>query len=498
MRDVTMRGNQADLWGRAEEGKRRKRKLFMMQFAFPRLFAFLLAVFIFLQIPEYAAPRFVPLPHILEAYAASSPISQIKIMVKSKLEVGQSLPDLGIEETEVEDRGVSIYTTGNQYVISDAKWKNSVKELLSGDEPQIVVTLTPMDIAEFYFLASYKAGKVSINGGSFVSARRDGDDLLVTLKVKMVTGRYDPPNDVYWNEKSIGTIRWTKPDNTSGLYEAILLRDEKPVYTAQVSALQYNFYPYMTRTGEYSVKVRTVTKDKRVGASSDYLQSGDLVIGEWDVSDGKGQDSRNAQASTPTQKVGWSREGNSWVYRYPTGELQQPGFANIESQWYYFDNAGRAVTGWQFLYNKWFFFYDTGVMALGWVHLDNKWYYLIPVTELKSGEMEGQMMAGGWRVIGEYYYYFNGDGSIYTGWLQSQGKWYYLNEIQNSLEGVMFTGWLRRDQNTYFLDYNGAMVEGWYQIDGIWHYFYPGSGEMARNTVIDGLAIDGDGIWWTS
>ncbi len=59
----------------------------------------------------------------------------------------------------------------------------------------------------------------------------------------------------------------------------------------------------------------------------------------------------------------------------------------------------------------------------------------------------------------------------------------------------MFTGWINRDEKTYFAEANGAIVEGWCQIDGQWYYFYPGSGELARNTWIDGQYVDGDGVW---
>ena len=58
----------------------------------------------------------------------------------------------------------------------------------------------------------------------------------------------------------------------------------------------------------------------------------------------------------------------------------------------------------------------------------------------------------------------------------------------------MFTGWIKRDGNTYFTDSNGRMMEGWCQIDGAWHYFYPGSGEMAHNTEINGFYVDEDGM----
>ena len=104
------------------------------------------------------------------------------------------------------------------------------------------------------------------------------------------------------------------------------------------------------------------------------------------------------------------------------------------------------------------------------------------------------MVKNGWNVVGTYYYYFNADGSLYTGWLKQGDKWYYLNEIDNSLVGVMFTGWIDRNEKRYFADSNGALVYGWYEIDGSWYYFYPGTGEMARDTAINGVYVNADGI----
>ena len=63
-----------------------------------------------------------------------------------------------------------------------------------------------------------------------------------------------------------------------------------------VSGNSYNFYPYMTKEGDYTFKVRTVPHtddEKRYGDKSGWVESGDLYIDEDDVSDGTGQDTRN-------------------------------------------------------------------------------------------------------------------------------------------------------------------------------------------------------------
>jgi len=435
----------------------------------------------------------------LEAWAATKPINTVTVRVSSKLKPGTELPGITIGSGSAEDGGILETEKGSNYTVVGASWTNSnSKELVAADEPQMNVTLQPNDVSEYYFLASYKESNVKISGGSFVSARRDGDNLVVSLRVSPVKGTYDSPSDAYWNEKNLGEAKWTKTDNGSGYYEVQLLREGKTVYKVeQTSATNYNFYPYMTQTGNYTFKVRTIPGtdfQKKYGKRSDWIESGELDIGDRYVSDGKGQKSSENKAVKGTEEaVGWFQDGDAWKYRYPNGSLCAGGWVEINGLWYYFDGNGNMLTGWQHFGAEWYFLHPDGQMATGWVRQGDKWYYFRP--EKEGAYSKGSMVSPGWRVITGYYYYFNQDGSLYTGWLKQDGKWYYLNTLDNSLQGALFTGWIRRDEKTYFADFNGEVVEGWYQIDGLWHYFYPGSCEMARDVQIDGFYIDSDGVW---
>ena len=156
----------------------------------------------------------------ITAWAASRPINKVSVRVDSKLEAGSTLPDIGIGDGSPEKGGVRVNAGNSKYHVSDAEWlnKGSGKELKAADEPQMRVTLEPEDVSEDYFLASYKESDVKISGGSFVSARRDGDSLVVTLRVKAIKGDYDAPKDAYWFENNLGESRWEKPENTSGHY----------------------------------------------------------------------------------------------------------------------------------------------------------------------------------------------------------------------------------------------------------------------------------------
>ena len=112
-------------------------------------------------------------------------IKQVNIRVTSKLEVGSKLPDIKLETTTVSDGEVAVDTSGGKYSVSEAEWTDkSSNELKAAEEPQMKVTLEPEDVSEDYFVSSYKKADVKISGGTFVSARRDGDELVVTLRVK--------------------------------------------------------------------------------------------------------------------------------------------------------------------------------------------------------------------------------------------------------------------------------------------------------------------------
>ncbi|MCI8455363.1 MAG: N-acetylmuramoyl-L-alanine amidase family protein [Lachnospiraceae bacterium] len=430
-----------------------------------------------------------------QALAATKPINNVSIRINANIEVNSRLPDIEIGSGSASSGKVKVSASG-KYTVADAEWLDkSSKEVKAGDEPRMRVTLEPTDVSENYFLANYKASNVKVSGGTFVSAKRSGDDLVVTLRIKPVSGNYDPPVDAFWEDKNLGEARWEKPENTSGFYEIRLTRDGKSVYKVdKTSAIKYNFYPYMTEAGRYSFEVRTIpgtTEQGKYGKRSEWVESSELLITDRYVSDGKGQQ-KNTTKKGSQETVGWSQENGVWQYRFPNGQISRNKWENIEGLWYYFNEEGAMLTGWQNIGGEDYFLYDSGQMASGWLKIGKTWYYFRP--EEKDGKPAGSVVKNGWHVIETYYYYFNADGSLYTGWLRQGDNWYYLNEIDNSLVGVMFTGWIDRNEKRYFADSNGALVYGWYEIDGVWYYFYPGTGEMARDTAINGVYVNADGI----
>ncbi len=435
----------------------------------------------------------------IRGMAATQPINTVSIKIRSKIGAGRKLPsDILIEKSSVDDNEIAVSTSGSKYKITDAEWTSGGDmRVKSGDKPTMRVTLESEDISKNYFLSSYRSSNVTITGGTFTSASKDGDKLIINLKLDPIKGKFDEPTDVYWNDDKLGEIRWTRPDNSSGTYELQLMRDKTKVTSVTTSGLLYNFYPYMTQAGKYYVNIRTIltsTEERQYAENSDWLSSTELTITDRDVSDGKGQEGKGGTASS-LYKFGWYKENGFWYYRYlDDNRLQGAGWAYIDKNWYLFNQYGQMQTGWQIINDKTYFLLKDGSMFTGWMKNGSDWYYLIPKEELRNGEVWGQAANNGWRMINSHYYYFKSNGAMYTGWLYENGKYYFLNDIDNSLYGVMFTGWIHRNERTYYCDFDGTMVEGWHSINGNSYYFYPGSGQMATNAYIDGYYVNNDGI----
>ncbi|MDR1769235.1 MAG: N-acetylmuramoyl-L-alanine amidase family protein [Hungatella sp.] len=383
-----------------------------------------------------------------ESLAAVKTIPSVTIYAGlEEIDSGETLPAESSFETN-KGTGNYVYTNNDRYEVTDLDWVTSdTKEMKVGSEPKMKVTLRATNSDEYAFKGGYQSSNVSIKGGTYVSASRSGSDTLyVTFTFKPIKGTYDSPEDAFWRESGYGNAKWSSVDNSSGAYDVYLYRGSSVVKKVEkLKATSYNFYPYMTKAGTYSFKVRTVSyteSEQKYGKNSDWTESNEVYVPQEKVSDGSGQDD-NAVANG---QVGWIKTGNVWYYRYPDGTYQKNNWAKINNKWYLFDANGAMVTGWQ--------------------QRNNVWYYL------------------------------NNDGAMTTGWIVSNNKWYYLNPSTTSgVEGAMLIGWINYNNKWYYTDSTGAMQEGWRQVDGNWYYFYPGEGSKAVNTTISGFPVDGNGIW---
>lgn len=387
---------------------------------------------------------------MMTAAAEEHVVSSVTIRVSSKLEPGDTLPEIGVGSTSAEEGDISISCSTDKYTIDRAEWVTSTsKEMKVGDQPEMKVWLTAG--TNYYFKGSYRASNVSVKSSSFVSAKReDADTLQVRLRVNAIKGDFTAPDNAYWKENTKGTARWERPDSgDSGKYEVVLRRGSSKVHTVETTATSYNFYPYMTTEGTYSFRVRTIaksSKDESYGKSSDWVESDELYIAKEDVSDGSGRTDGTSSSPTGNTRTGWQMSDNYWYYYYPDGSYQKDSWLKVNDKWYLFQNDGKMLRGWQ-----------------------------------KKGN---------------HTYFLSENGDMQVGWLQSAGRWYYFNPTPDAYEGAMFRNqWADVNGKSYYFNNEGVMMEGWNQIEGNWYYFYPGDGSRATDTWIDTFYVDSDGIW---
>ena len=382
---------------------------------------------------------------IMTSFAAST-ITNVTVRVNIDLQTGDDLPNLdyGVSDSA----GYAVYISNDtKYEIQDAEWSKEVDEVELGETYTLKVTLDAK--SGYEFKSSYNSSKVTVKGGKFVSAKRNNDDdLVVTIRTKAAEGVLEAPEDAEWqsensNSDKFGVAKWRSVKDAD--YDVQLYRGEKVVH--KVTGLEktsYNLYPYMTREGDYSFRVRAIPENDSVAEyaeKSEWVFSDEMFVDEDEVSDGSGQGQENTTNNAPasTQQVGWVKNNGKWFFRYPDGTYLRDSWGKISDKWYLFNSSGEMLTGWQ--------------------KAGDKWYYL------------------------------NLDGDMKTGWLLDKNVGYYLNG-----DGSMATGWITVNNVHYCMAQNGAMLTGWQEVGGQWYYFYP-DGHKAANEYISGFYVDQNGVW---
>ncbi|AOR24545.1 N-acetylmuramoyl-L-alanine amidase [Clostridium taeniosporum] len=199
-----------------------------------------------------------------------------------------------------------------------------------------------------------------------------------------------------------------------------------------------------------------------------------------------------------SSSIGWKQQYGNWYY-YKSDGTKATGWINPDGNWYYLYGDGSMATGWLKTKNKWYYLQNWGAMKKGWLKDSGKWYYLQGDGSMVTGfssinsktyffDVSGTMRVGWFEISGNWHY-FNTDGSMLTGWIKPYEHWYYLHS-----NGAMAKGWIKlKDDKWYYLNNNGAMATGWTVIGNDTYYLNPSSGEMFKDTVIDGWKVAPDG-----
>ena len=107
---------------------------------------------------------------------------------------------------------------------------------------------------------------------------------------------------------------------------------------------------------------------------------------------------------------GWQKIGDYWYYLNDQGRMlkgwQQLDYNDV-TNWFYFSSAGvMSNTGWKRIDYEWYYFFPGGTMATGWQQIDNKWYYL---------GSNGKMVSSKCITISGGNYCFNSSGVCTSG-----------------------------------------------------------------------------------
>ena len=129
-----------------------------------------------------------------------------------------------------------------------------------GETPVIRIELELIGDAADKYRFSYTSSKyfsVSGNRSEFKSASRldSGRGLRVEVKQRKVSGELEVPDELEWDGRN---ATWETIDDADK-YEVKLYRNGSSVTTVTTSNERYNFYPYMTKAGDYSFKVRAIS-----------------------------------------------------------------------------------------------------------------------------------------------------------------------------------------------------------------------------------------------
>ncbi len=305
---------------------------------------------------------------------AADRIQNISLDITSHITVGESGSDVEVSadsgEYEVEDVEVTNEPSG--------EWDD-------GDRPRLEVTLSA-DGDDYYFGSGISKDDVELNGdsGTVTSVSRSGRE---SLTVKITLARLDGDgaddydlelHDLEWDEDS-GIASWE--DAADGKrYEVRLYRDGSSVTSVlTTSDSSYDFSSRITRSGDYTFRVRAVYNSSNKG--------------DWEESDTWYVTSSEAREISGGYSYSGDSSGGPGVSASASGSggpgVSSSGAWLLDANGWWYCNADRSYTmnNWQYINGFWYYFDGNGYMVTGWIPWKGLWYYCGPSGAMLTNTM---------------------------------------------------------------------------------------------------------------
>ena len=195
---------------------------------------------------------------ILTAFPAlaanTKKITAVSLKIEADIQPGM---DFGEEDIDID-------ATGDKFSVGDYVVKNEGSEWETDTVPLLEVTL---DASEDYrFSTAIKRDKIRVKGAGAVCQRAlrqdSGRQLVLTIELDSLQKSLRPIENVRLT--SDGVVSWDTV-STAGSYEFRVYRDGKSVGSAITTTYNsYNCSEKLTKSANYSVKVRAVNRHGRI------------------------------------------------------------------------------------------------------------------------------------------------------------------------------------------------------------------------------------------
>lgn len=300
---------------------------------------------------------------ILTAFPAlaanTKKITAVSLKIEADIQPGM---DFGEEDIDID-------ATGDKFSVGDYVVKNEGSEWETDTVPLLEVTL---DASEDYrFSTAIKRDKIRVKGAGAVCQRAlrqdSGRQLVLTIELDSLQKSLRPIENVRLT--SDGVVSWDTV-STAGSYEFRVYRDGKSVGSAITTTYNsYNCSEKLTKSANYSVKVRAVNKvDSTI--VGDWSESNTMYVDSAMAEYFKANPVENPEGVFPSSSWKQAEDGR-WWYDNGDGTFPKSGWQEINGKWYFFDDDGYMVTGWIEWEGKRYFCNEKGEMLKNCITEDN-------------------------------------------------------------------------------------------------------------------------------